>query len=59
MQWFVAKVLDNDITKKGIEEVVRELAVSKLCSMLGIGPTILTSIPFDIVVSADAVQFHL
>jgi hypothetical protein len=39
--------------------VVREIAISKLCSVLGVGPAVETSIPFDVVVYANAVQFHL
>jgi hypothetical protein len=55
----VAKVQRIDVNKEGIEDVVREVAISKLCSLLGIGPAVETSIPFDIVVYANAVQFHL
>jgi hypothetical protein len=55
----VAKVQSRDINKENIEDVVREVAISKLCSLLGVGPAIETSIPFDIVVYIDAVQFHL
>jgi serine/threonine protein kinase len=39
--------------------VVKEIAISKLCSVLGVGPEIETSIPFDVVVYDDAIQFHL
>jgi hypothetical protein len=39
--------------------VVREVAISKLCSVLEVGPAVETSIPFDVVVYADAVHFHL
>jgi tRNA A-37 threonylcarbamoyl transferase component Bud32 len=42
-----------------IEDVVREVAISKICSVLGVGPAVETSIPFDIVVYANALQFHL
>jgi hypothetical protein len=39
--------------------VVREVAINKLCSMLEVGPLVETSIPFDVIVYADAIQFHL
>jgi serine/threonine protein kinase len=39
--------------------VVREVAISKLSSLLGVGPAVETSIPFDVVVYIGAVQFHL
>jgi hypothetical protein len=55
----VAKVQAKHINKENIEDVVREVAISKLCLTLGVGPAIETSIPFDIMVYADAVQFHL
>jgi hypothetical protein len=55
----VAKAQKKDINKKEIEDVVREVAISKLCSLLEIGPAVETKIPYDIVVYADAVQFHL
>jgi hypothetical protein len=58
-QEFLAKVQTITITKKNIEETVREVAISKLCSVLGIGPAIETSIPFDVVIYSNAVQFHL
>jgi hypothetical protein len=58
-QKFVAKVQTMDISKKAIEDVVREVAISKLCSMLGVGPAVETSIPFDVIVYVNAVQFHL
>jgi hypothetical protein len=59
MQEFVTKVQWRDINKEEIEDVVREVAISKLCSVLGVGPAVETSIPFDVVVHTDAVQFHL
>jgi hypothetical protein len=59
MQTFVVKLQKRYIDRKNIEDVVRETAINKLCSLLEIGPAIETSIPFDIVVSTDAVQFHL
>jgi hypothetical protein len=37
---FVAKVKKMDINKEEIEDVVREVAISKLCSMLTIGPAV-------------------
>jgi serine/threonine protein kinase len=52
MQW-------RSISRNEIEDVVREMAISKLCSMLEIGPAVQTSIPFDVVVYTNAVQFHL
>jgi serine/threonine protein kinase len=39
--------------------MVREVAISRLCSMFEIGPAVEMSIPFDIIVYADAMQFHL
>jgi hypothetical protein len=56
---FVAKMQFRDINKEQIEDVVREVAISKLCSVLGVGPAIETGIPFDVVVYDNAVQFHL
>jgi hypothetical protein len=58
-QEFLAKVQKKIITKEQIEDVVREVAISKLCSMLQIGPAIETNIPFDVAVYTNAVQFHL
>jgi hypothetical protein len=55
----VAKIQKINITKEEIEEAVREVAINKLCSVLEIGPAIEVSIPFDVVVYSDAVQFHL
>jgi hypothetical protein len=55
----VAKVQRRDINRAANEDVVREVAIGKLCSMLKIGPAIETSIPFDVIVYTDAVQFHL
>jgi hypothetical protein len=49
----------KNINKEYIEDIVREVAINKLCSMLEIGPAVEMSIPFDIVVYANAVQFHL
>jgi hypothetical protein len=56
---FIAKVQERDISREGIEDVVREVAISKLCSMLEVGPAIETSIPFDVIIYVDAIQFHL
>jgi tRNA A-37 threonylcarbamoyl transferase component Bud32 len=56
---FVVKMQKRDINREEIEDMVREVAISKLCSMFEIGPAVETSIPFDMVVYADAVQFHL
>jgi hypothetical protein len=66
-QKFVAKVQQQRginrkvkyVNKEAIEDVVREVAISKLCSMLGIGPAVEMSIPFDVIVYIDAVEFHL
>jgi hypothetical protein len=58
-QEFVTKVQWRDINQQEIEDVVREVAISKLCSVLGVGPAVETSIPFDVIVYMDAVQFHL
>jgi hypothetical protein len=55
----VAKVQTKNTTKEVIEEVVREVAISKLCSVLGVGPAIEISTPFDVVVYTNAIQFHL
>jgi predicted Ser/Thr protein kinase len=56
---FVAKVQKRDINREEIEDVVREVAINKLCSILGVGPAVETSIPFDVVVYVNAMQFHL
>jgi predicted Ser/Thr protein kinase len=56
---FVAKIQRRNINREEIEDVVREVAISKLCSLLEIGPAIETNIPFGVVIYADAVQFHL
>jgi hypothetical protein len=56
---FVAKVQKRKICPTEIEDVAREVAISKLCSVFGIGPAIETSIPFDLIVYEDAIQFHL
>lgn len=42
-----------------ILDAVREVAISKLCSALEIGPAIETRIPFDLVAYENAIQFHL
>jgi hypothetical protein len=55
----VAKVQKKYSRKDDIEDVVKEIAIGKLCSVLGIGPPVKTSIPFDVIVYPDAVQFHL
>jgi hypothetical protein len=49
----------RNINKEEIEDIVREVAISKLCSMFEIGPAVEMSIPFDVVVYTDAMQFHL
>jgi SpoVK/Ycf46/Vps4 family AAA+-type ATPase len=56
---FGANLQIRNITREEIEDVVREVAISKLCSMLGIGPAFDVTIPFDVVIYANAVQFHL
>lgn len=56
---FVAKVQFVRVSPEAIEEVVREVAISKLCSALSIGPQVETYIPFDLVVYSNAIQFHL
>jgi hypothetical protein len=56
---FVTKLQRRDIQKQEIEDVVREIAISKLCSMLRIGPAVEISIPFDVVIYTDPMQFHL
>jgi hypothetical protein len=62
-QKFVTKVqtkdINRDINREEIEEVIIEVAISKVCSVLEIGPAIETSIPFDVVVYTNAIQFHL
>jgi hypothetical protein len=55
----VAKVQWKNIYKEEIEDVVREVAISKLCSALGVGPAVETSISFDVLIYTDAMQFHL
>jgi hypothetical protein len=59
MQEFVAKIQWRSINRDALENVVREVAISKLCSMLKIGPAVEMSIPFDVVIYTNAVQFHL
>jgi hypothetical protein len=49
----------RDIKREEIEDVVREVAIGKLCSMLGIGPAFEVTIPFDVIIYANTVQFHL
>jgi hypothetical protein len=39
--------------------MIIEVAIGKLCSALGIGPALETTIPFDLIVYEDGVQFHL
>jgi hypothetical protein len=56
---FVAKVQRRVINRNEIEDVVKEVAISKLCSMLTIGPAIEMSIPFDVIIYTNAIQFHL
>jgi hypothetical protein len=58
-QKFVANVQIIEIKREEIEDVVREVAISKLCSMLGIGPAFEVTIPFDVIIYANAVQFYL
>jgi hypothetical protein len=58
-QEFLAKIQTKTITKEEIEDMVREVAISKLCSALEVGPAVQTSIPFDVAVYTDAVQLHL
>jgi hypothetical protein len=59
MQKFMAKVHIRNINREEIEDVVREVAISKLCSVLEVGPAIDTSTPFDVVVYNNAIQFQL
>jgi hypothetical protein len=40
MQEFVAKVQKGDINRRKIEDVVREIAISKICSVLEVGPAV-------------------
>jgi len=57
---FVAKVIKRKARNpQELEEVICEVAISKLCAMFGIGPDVETSIPFDLIVYEDAMQFHL
>jgi hypothetical protein len=56
---FVAKLQKKKINRGEIEDVVREVAISKICSMLKVGPGVETSIPFDVIIYANAIQFHL
>jgi hypothetical protein len=58
-QEFMTTVQCKDINREEMEDRVREVAISKLCSVLGVGPAIETSIPFDVVVYSNATQFHL
>lgn len=57
---FVAKVIQRkDKTPSELEEIIKEVAISKLCAMHEIAPGFETSIPYDIIVYDNAVQFHL
>lgn len=66
---FVAKIITFAQKKEGIKEeiemskelreVLLEVAISKLCAMFQIGPDVETTIPYDIIVYEDAMQFHL
>jgi hypothetical protein len=56
---FVAKMQKTSVNRQEIEDIVREVAISKLCSVLEVGPAVETSIPFDVVIYIDAIQFHL
>jgi serine/threonine protein kinase len=39
--------------------MVKEVAFCKLCALFKIGPDVETSIPYDLLVYEDAVQFHM
>lgn len=57
---FVAKSIRRDKrTPEELEEIICEVAISKVCAMFEIAPDIETSIPYDLIVYEDAVQFHL
>jgi serine/threonine protein kinase len=56
---FVAKLQFRQPIKHNIEDVLREVAISKVCSLFGIGPAVKTDIPYDLVVYNDGIQFHL
>ena len=61
---FVAKVMKKKLLyKKGeiseFEEMVKEVAFCKLCALFKIGPDVETSIPYDLLVYENAVQFHM
>lgn len=55
----MTKVLYLNVGPESIENAVREVALSKFCSALGIGPAVETRISFDLVVYDNAIQFHL
>lgn len=55
---FVAKVMKRG-GPKALEETICEVAIAKLCALFEIGPDLETSIPFDMIVYDNSVQFHL
>ena len=57
---FAAKIIDNRGNSHNVlEEVIWEVAVSKLAAALKIGPEIITDIPFDVISYQDTYQFHM
>jgi serine/threonine protein kinase len=55
----VTKLQFRQPIKHEIEDLLREVAISKVCSLFGIGPIVYTDIPYDLVVYNDGIQFHL
>jgi hypothetical protein len=58
-QSFVAKVQERNVNTEEIEDIVKEVAISKLCSMFEVGPAVEMITRFDVVVYADAMEFNL
>jgi predicted Ser/Thr protein kinase len=56
---FVAKIQIGPSDLENIEYAMKECAIAKLCSMFGIGPEVETSIPFDLIVYENAIQFNM
>jgi hypothetical protein len=52
---FVAKMQFRQPIKHQIEDVLREVAISKVCSLLGIGRAVKTDIPYDMIVYNDGI----
>jgi hypothetical protein len=57
---FVVKLQERfDFNRKEIEFCVKEIAIHKVMSALGVGPKVETDIPFDVIYYNRHAQFHL